>query len=182
MTWRWTILGLADVIIPGSGLVGIGYPFRGIVMIASFTTAGHTLLAGLWTFPGAIQQPVLLLAATTCVSTWLLSRWWFFKAARATSDEDRDEQMLLCHDLAEQALAAGRHEEAYGALRVAATVDPADLNTQVRLARISAVTGRSREARKAWRRVGQLDRGLAFQKERIAALGHLKGRSKSHSD
>ena len=71
----------------------------------------------------------------------------------------------------------GRYDEACGAIDVAMTVDDENPETYARLARLSALIGEYDRARKAWRRVAELDRRRVFRLEMADALDRLPYRA-----
>ena len=164
---------LLNLLLPGCGLILARREWLGFVIALFFTVCGQIAIFGLWNAPQSVATPVTALALGFAVALWVGAQMLLRRQLRIVADPNAAVQINTCHHLADEAVASGRLEDAYGALCVAKTVDDEDLSTHVRLARVATLLGRYDEARQIWRKVEQLDRKQEFRRELVQALERL---------
>ncbi|MCG3138337.1 MAG: hypothetical protein HJJLKODD_02200 [Phycisphaerae bacterium] len=179
MRFRYYMAILLNLLLPGSGLIIARREWVGFFMALLFSMNGQLLVVGQWIAPRWVPWPVQVAGGAAVAAIWLGAQIMLARTLRRVADPTIAEQLTLCHQLAQKALAEGRNEDAYGALQVAQTVDDEDLPTQVELARLMTHLGRYHEARRAWRVVEQLDGQQQHRREMVQALDRLPANSSS---
>jgi hypothetical protein len=166
-----------NVLLPGSGLIVIRRPWRGLAAALFFTACGHVLIFTTLIAPQRFDPRVRGFALLGAAATWLAAQASLWRARGERQTQGRLQQLQICYDLADDAWRDRRPEDACSALCVALTVDDENPHTYARLARLLVRCGRYDEARGAWKKVAALDRAGEYREQRAAALEELSGRS-----
>lgn len=164
---------LLNLVLPGSGLIMARRPWLGFSMSVFFAACANLVIWGFFIAPYSLRHDVTATAAGLAAALWIVAQVHLIKRIRSSPDDGVAEQLTTCHDLAEKAMQEGRHDDAYGALSVALTVDDRNLQTYVKLARLTTMLGKYGEARQAWDKVEQLDRTQVFRREMIQSLERM---------
>jgi tetratricopeptide (TPR) repeat protein len=165
-----------NLFLPGTGLILARREWLGVTLAALF---GVLVQLGLW---GCLIEPARVPAwlAAACLAggalVWLAAQYQLRQRLVQMRDPGVQEELARLRDQAAGHVANGGYKEAWAVLQVALAIDDEDLDSNVQTAELLAALGRVGEARKAWRRVAQLDRGGVYSGRTLEALDRLRGR------
>lgn len=162
-----------NVLVPGTGLVLVGRERWGTTLALLFCALGQVALFGGWITPASIPRPMTFVAVVGAVGVWVVAQLMLAGRLSAWRAPGLDEEKSALIELASEALDRGIYVNARLALESALTLDDEDVTVNVLWARLMTLTGRFDEARRAWRRVEQLDRTGESGREAREALRQL---------
>ncbi len=177
MNGRLRIAIALNFILPGSGLILDQREWLGFVLAMAFTACAQITVFGTWIAPEAVAEWLTATGAGFAAAVWVVGQCLLRNSIRTRTRQARADQISTCFALADEATKLGRYDEACGAIDVAMTVDDENPETYARLARLSTLIGEYDRARKAWRRVAELDRRRVFRLEMADALDRLPYRA-----
>ena len=165
-----------NLLIPGTGMIVARREWLGAALAILY---GVLLELGLW---GCLIEPMR-------VSKWAAVAFLFGAAiiwiagqvllGRRLPDLSNPQIEREIERLREEviALTSGQqYEQAWATLRMALSADDENLETNVLTAELMTALGRFSAARRAWRRVEQLDRLGTYRRHLAEALSRLPGR------
>ncbi|UCG32113.1 MAG: hypothetical protein JSU68_10650 [Phycisphaerales bacterium] len=173
---RYQTAIVLNLFVPGTGLILARREWLGIALAALF---GVLVQLGLW---GCLIEParVPTWLVATCLAgsalVWLAAQYLLRQRLVLMRNPDVQEELTRLRDQAADHLANGGYKDAWATLQVALAIDDEDLDSNVLVAELLAALGRVDEARKAWRRVAQLDRGGVCRGRTVEGLDRLRGR------
>jgi len=162
-----------NVLVPGAGLVLLRREWLGTALAFLFCGFGQLGLLGGWIIPGSIPHGVTWLAAATSVVVWIVAQALFWSRWAALHHPSVPQQKAALIQLASEAMGEGIYVNARLALESALALDDEDLAANLLWARLLTTMGWFPEARKAWRRVEQLDQDRRHHREVVTTLRQL---------
>lgn len=163
-----------NVLVPGTGLMLLGRAWLGLSLAMWYGLAAEAFLGAWLIAPAVVPGWLLPVAAALAGLAWLAGQVLLIRRIAFLRDPKLAEEMALIRKTVEDALAAGDHRAARTALRVALSVDDADIASRVLYARLMTATCGGRRARQAWQGAARLDTERAFAGEIEAALHKLE--------
>ena len=162
-----------NLLVPGSGLILLGLPWLGIALALWFALGAELAACGWLIAPATIPWVLTLVGALCAGAAWVLGQGLFLTRMRFLRDPELPAELAILRRHATEALARGDHRAACSTLRVALSIDDADLPTRILWARLMTGMGRKRHARRAWRGSARLDTHREHQNEIRQALQRL---------
>ena len=162
-----------NVLVPGAGLVLVGRERWGTAFALLFCALGQVALFGTWITPASLPHAMTFAAMMGVACVWIAAQVMLAGRLSARRGPGLDEEKSALIELAGEALERGIYVNARLALESALTLDDEDVTVNVLWARLMTLTGRFDEARRAWRRVQQLDRMGESGREAGEALRQL---------
>jgi hypothetical protein len=162
-----------NVTVPGSGLVLARRERWGTAFAFLFCAFGLLALFGGWITPASIPKSMTHLGLAGSAIIWLAAQWVLFSRLSALSNAKLSDEKATLIELASEAMEDGTYVNARLALESALELDDEDVQVNAHWARLMTLMGRFRDARRAWKRVQQLDAKGQFDREAAAALREL---------
>ncbi|MBN1341876.1 MAG: hypothetical protein JXQ73_04310 [Phycisphaerae bacterium] len=162
-----------NVFVPGTGLVLARRERWGTSLAFVFAVFGQVVLFGGWITPSSIPRSMTLVAAVGAVATWLVAQGLLLSRLSVLRGPAFPSDKATLLQLGREALEDGIYVNARLAIESALALDDEDVVANVLWARLMTLMGRFSEARRAWRRVQQLDPGGDYRREAVAALRQL---------
>ena len=160
---------LANVILPGTGLIVRRREWLGISIALLFGICGNVVLAGLLIAPAVFPVWLTTLAAILAVLTWGAAQVLLWKQGTLLRRRtDLLDSLLLD---ARGALERGDLPAAHVALESARVLDDENVELHVLWAALQQVEGNEHEVRRAWQRVLKLDRRGEYRTQAERAIG-----------
>lgn len=167
-------IGIAlNVIVPGSGLVLVRRERWGTALAFVFCALGQVALFGGCITPASIPQSLTYPALIGAAAVWVAAQVSFWSRIKASKDPALPDQKAVLIELASDAMEDGIYVNARLALESALEIDDEDPLVNALWARLMTLMGRFHQARRAWKRVQQLDSGGQLRREAAAALREL---------
>jgi len=167
---------LCNIAVPGSGLILLQKEWLGVTLSLLF---GLAATAGLWAVfitPASVPGWLAGASLTAAAVCWMGGQYVLRSRLRTFGDPAIAREVRALREQATQRAAWGDYEEAGNLLSVALALDDEDLETNVQLAELLTLLGRFEPARRAWLRVGRLDRRGAYRRHVAEALDQLPAR------
>jgi hypothetical protein len=146
-----------NLCLPGLGLIVLRREWLGLSLAVVYGICGNVALAGWLIAPAAVPAWLTLLAFVLTVLTWLAGQLLHWRQMQSQSRCESDMRVLL-HE-AQCALEKGEIESARVCLESAFALDDEHVELHLLRARLFALEGDHRAARKALRRATKLDVG-----------------------
>lgn len=170
---RTRLAVVCNLIVPGSGLIVLRREWLGLAAAALFGVFGQVTLLGLLLLPATIPTWLTTLSFSAAVFVWLGAQWRLAVRIRTATGPDVERELAFLRDQAAEALARQAYAEATDILRVAMTLNDEDLDANIQWAELMTLTGKFRQAARAWHRVLQLDRTSQHTRRAREALAAL---------
>ena len=173
---RYQVAIALNLFVPGTGLILARREWLGATLAALF---GVLVQLGLW---GCLIEPARMPTwlVVACLAggalVWLTAQYLLRQRLVLMRDPGVQEELARLRDQAAEHMANGGYKDAWAVLQVALAIDDEDLDSNVQTAELLAALGRIAQARKAWRRVAQLDRRGLYRGRTFEALNRLSGR------
>ncbi len=166
-----------NLVAPGIGLVILRREGLGIALAVLFAVFAQVALTGWMIAPASI--PLILLTATGVAAgaVWLVSQWLAWKQTGLVSGAQCERELGLLREGITQAIEGGRYAEARDLLNIASRIDDEDLDLHLLSARLATRAGQVQTARKAWRRVMQLDKAGLYSTEALKMLRETRSQA-----
>jgi hypothetical protein len=173
---RYQAAIVLNLLVPGTGLILVRREWLGAALAALFGVLVQTGLWGCLIEPA--RMPTWLVAACLAGGTlvWLAAQYLLRQRLVLMRDPGVQRELARLRDQAAGHMANGVYKDAWAVLQVALAIDDEALDSNVQAAELLAALGRIAEARKAWRRVAQLDHGGLYRGRMLEALDRLRGR------
>lgn len=167
-------IGIAlNVIVPGSGMVLVRRERWGTALAFLFCALGQVALFGGWITPASIPRSMTYPALVGAAVVWVAAQVAFWSRIKALKDPALSDQKAMLIELASDAIEDGLYVNARLALESALQIDDEDAVVNAMWARLMTLMGRFQQARRAWKRVQQLDSGGELRRQAAAALREL---------
>ena len=160
----WLLARLANLVIPGAGLILARREWLGLLTSLLFGLAAQVALAGSFLAPGALPLWLTRVAVAGTAAVWSAAQFALWRRIRWITSPEAHAQFDALFQESREALARGDLQTARAALVGALEIDDEDLDANAALARQIGATER-RAARKLWRRVAALDADHRFAHE-----------------
>ena len=154
---RHRVAVILNLLLPGTGLILLRREWLGLCTSLFFALALEVGLFSWLLAPLALPFWVQVVAWLCGGAIWVGAQMLVRSRLAFLNDPDLPEQMASLLRRADEAMRDENLKEARGLLRVALTLDDEDVEANVRLADLLTAQGRSKEARRVWRRVSRLD-------------------------
>ena len=171
MRIRLTVL--CNLIVPGSGLIVLRREWLGLTAAVLFGVFGQIALLGALLLPATIPSWLTTLSFSAAVFVWLGAQWQLLVRIRTATGPDVERELAFLRERTAEALGRQAYAEAADILRVALTLNDEDLDANLQWAELMTLTGKFRQAARAWRRVLQLDRTNQHTRRAREALASL---------
>ncbi|UCE59229.1 MAG: hypothetical protein JSU63_17515 [Phycisphaerales bacterium] len=172
---RHTAALIINLMAPGAGLVLLRREWIGLVVALLVTIFSQIGLCGALFFPATAPSAVSVASGLAAVILWALAQWYgFMLAATAFGPAAQQRLRILCTG-AEEAIDESRFADARDLLSVALSISDEDLEVHRQHAQLLTLTGRFREARRAWEHAIYLDQHRQTRAEAIRAMERLPG-------
>lgn len=162
-----------NTLIPGGGLILVRRERQGAPLAFCFGFFASLGIVGGWITPGSIPPRMTLVCLFVAAIVWIAAQIMLWVHVWGARDPGLHEQKAALLQLASEALQDGIYVNARVALESALRLNDEDVLANLLWARLMTLTGRFPEARRAWRRVEELDREKEFQNESAAALRQI---------
>ncbi len=170
---RRTAALIINVIAPGAGLVLLRREWVGLVVTLLVTIFSQIGLCGMFLYPAVIPSALSIVSVLAAAVLWALAQWHGLMLAKVGFGPDVQQKLrILCTGTSE-AIAQSRFADARDLLSVALSINDEDLEVQRQHAHLLTLTGRFREARKAWEHALYLDPHRETRAEAIRAIERL---------
>jgi hypothetical protein len=170
---RFWLAILMNLLVPGTGLIALGRVWLGLAVALWFGLGAEVAICGSVLAPMSLPRWVTLTGGGLALAAWLAGQGLLIGRIRLLRDPNLPAELQALRDLAEKALARGEFAAAQSPLRVALSIDDADVPTRVLWARLLTQTGRTARARRAWLEAQQLDIQQRYSAEIRQALDQL---------
>ncbi len=165
---------MLNVVVPGTGLMLLGRSWLGLSLAMWYALAAEVLLGGWLIAPAVVPAWLVAVAGVLAGIAWLAAQVLLGRRIAFLRDPGLAAEMAVIRRTAEDALAAEDYRAARVAIRVALSIDDADVASRVLHARLVTATCGRRRARQAWHGVARLDTDREFTGEIEAALRRLE--------
>lgn len=162
-----------NLLVPGTGLIALGRVWLGVANALWFALGAEAALCGALLAPMSVPRWITVVAGTLAGAAWLVGQGLLFGRIRLLLDPNLPSELKALRDLADKALTRGDLKAAEFSLRVALSIDDADVPTRILWARLLSSKGNAARARRAWREAQQLDSEQAYSTEIRQALDRL---------
>jgi len=164
---------LCNLLVPGSGLIILRREWLGVSTALLFTILAQGALLGALVLPAAVPVWLTTACFAGALLVWLGAQWRLWVWTRtATGPAVEYEVAELCRRAGEAAVRR-EYAEAAHILEVARTLDDENVTVNLQWAELTTLMGRFGQARRAWRRVLQLDRSGEHRRRADEALASL---------
>ena len=160
----------ANLIAPGAGLVILRRDALGVSLVVLFAILAQVAIWGILLVPSSIPDPVSVAAFVGAGVVWLAAQWMAHNQARRALGVEVERELALLRDRVARAIEDERFADARDLLGIGLQINDEDLDLNVQTARLLMLDGQLPEARRAWRRVVDLDRAGQYREEAKAAL------------
>ena len=167
---------LANLVVPGGGLVLMGAEASGVAIALLFTGAASIALAASLLFPDDLAPSWRGLAIGVALGTYLGAQLRFAQTVRQQRQGAVEARRETALRGARQALRSGRIDDAWEQLQPVLDQANDDLPLAYCVAQVLTARGDQVAAQAAWRRVRRLDRHGIYRREIVEAeqtLSHL---------
>lgn len=171
----WALI--LNLVAPGVGLVILRREGLGIALAVLFAVFAQVALIGWMIAPASIPSILSVATGVAAGAVWLVSQWLAWKQARIMFGAQCERELRLLGESVTQAIDAERYAEARDLLNLATRIDDEDLALHLQAARLATRTGQFQTARKAWRRVMQLDKVGLYRTEALEMLRETRLRA-----
>ena len=160
-----TIGRLANLVIPGGGLILIGSETVGVVIALLFTGAANLTIAASFVFPDDFSSTWRGLGMGVAAVTYLGAQFRYAQTVRDRHDQAVRKRRGAALGAARAALNGGHLDQAWLALEPLVEQAEQDLVLAYRIAQVLTARGDRAAAAAAWRRVRRLDRHRIYRQE-----------------
>lgn len=168
---------LANLVIPGGGLILIGSEITGVLVALLFTAAASFALAVCLLFPDDVSPSWRGLGVGVAIGTYVGAQVRYAQSVRELRARATGQLRRAVLSDVRCALLAGQVEDAWRALQPLREQAESDLVLAYRLAQVLTARGDGAAALAAWRRVRRLDRHRIYRQELAENERALLGRS-----
>ncbi|MHC4609438.1 MAG: hypothetical protein ACYS7M_03730 [Planctomycetota bacterium] len=162
-----------NLIVPGSGLILLRRDWLGLATALLFTILAEVALLGLLILPATIPPWMTTACLSAALFVWLGAQWRLWVRVRVVTGPAVERELALLRRRSAEAVANEAYAEALDILQVAMTLSDEDVAANIQWAELMTLMGRFRQARRAWRRVLQLDRTGQHRRRTTEALAAL---------
>jgi membrane protein implicated in regulation of membrane protease activity len=163
-----------NLFVPGAGLILLRREWLGVSAALLFGILAEVAVLGTLVLPATVPPWMTTLCLSAAVFVWLGAQWRLWVRIRSATGPALERQMAALVERAAEAVARRAYAEATELLQVAMTLDDEDLPASIRWAELMTLMGRFGQARRAWRRVLQLDRSSGrHRRQALEALASL---------
>lgn len=156
---------LLNLLLPGAGLIVIGFEGAGLLLGLTFGLVGGLAIASNWIIPAEFHRAARVLALAAAAFVYLGTQLRMAQALRIRQRDIGNERRRSVLAECRAAAATGDHERALRLLSELTAEDPAAVLPWVRRAQVLAAAGRVDEARQAWAEARRLDRHGVYRNE-----------------
>jgi len=167
---------ILNLVIPGTGLILARREWLGAALAILY---GVLLELGLWGCliePARVSRWAAVAFLFGAVVVWIAAQVLLGRRLPDLSNPQIEHEIERLREQVIGLISGQQYEQAWDTLRVALSANDEDLETQVLSAELLTALGRFPTARRAWRRVEQLDRFGAHRRRLADALSRLPGR------
>jgi len=164
---------VCNLIVPGSGLIRLRREWFGLSIALLYAILAHAAAMGLLLVPATIPAWLTKAAVAAAALVWLGGQWQLWLRIRGATGSALKEEITRLERRAAEAVARNAYAEAVGLLQIALSLDDEDPAVNVQWAELMTLMGRFGPARRAWRRVAQLDRTGPYRRQANEALAAL---------
>lgn len=162
-----------NLIAPGAGLAILRREWLGLAAALLFALLAQVALWGLLVIPASIPTGLSVAAGVGAATVWLGAQRISRSRAQVVLGAKARQEIDLLSDRASEAMKHGRLADARDLLTLALAIDDEHLGLHLEWARLMTLTSELRAARRAWRRVIQLDTTGRHRSEAIAAMNQM---------
>jgi len=173
---RTRLATVLNLVVPGSGLILLRREWLGLAVALLFTILAEVTLLGVLILPATIPPWMTTLCFSAALLVWLGAQWRLYVRIRIATGPAVERELRLLRQQAAEAVARQAYAEAADILQVVLTLDDEDVPANAQWAELMTLMGRFRQARRAWRRVLQLDRASQHHRQATEALASLPER------
>ncbi|MFN0136158.1 MAG: hypothetical protein ACKVS9_08595 [Phycisphaerae bacterium] len=153
---------LANLFVPGCGLLLLGHGTVGVVVGVVFAAAANLALAGRLLFPDEVPWLIQNLAILAAATLYIVSQWLLIQAVRGETRREYESRRRDILGRVADALRSTDGDAAWRALGPLQSDIEHDLLIAYRAAQILDLRGDAIAAREAWARVRRLDRHRVY--------------------
>lgn len=156
------IARIANIFVPGCGLVLLGHGAAGIVVGVTFAAAANLALAGRLLIPDDVPWLVQNFAILSAAALYIVAQWLLLRAARSETRREYESRRREILGRVADAMRAANAEAAWAAIEPLLHELDTDVLIAYRTAQILDLRGDPPAAREAWARVRRLDRHRVY--------------------
>jgi len=145
----------------------------GLAVAMLYCVFAEMAIFGWLLVPATIPAYASTGASVIAIGVWFWSQWLICKRLRESSGGAVERELRMLSERSEQAIQANNLSEAHDLLRMALMINDEDSEINKRWAGLMGLMGRSEAAKRAWRRVLQLERRPSERRAAQEALARL---------
>lgn len=169
---KWLAIG-CNIIVPGTGFIVLQREWLGVSIALVFAMLATVGLWSVFITPASVPDWLAASSLAGAAACWLLAQHVLRTPLRRFRDPAVLREVTRLREQAAERAAGGDYAGADELLNVALTLDDEDVETNLQLAELLTIVGRFGPARRAWLRVGRLDREGAYRRHVAEALRRL---------